>query len=754
MFMDFLSVLAGNISLILAGMLALAGIVLTIYLKLPQLRYPFLSLKLILGTLDWSGTRGKITHGRSFASSSLSAMVPGAFLGTMLAVLIAGPGIIFWIWIVSFFLSPVHFVLSTAAHRSRKRTSSGSVAGSSSEAVAQITRSRWLSILAASFFIPGALIAGAALPVVFLSGSLSGAFDLTAQASGFLPGPTGIAIALALGLVALSAGGIKRIGVFSKFAFYGGIALIILSLIVGPMPDVSGILDDVIAAFKDTFSAEHLPSVLLALTVYFAFTEVGSGKAAAISAAIRTDYPAKAGLSMQLTLLLESGISALVLLLLGSISGAGHLYEWYLTSGGPSQSLAQIFDPSLYDLFRAFFFRSPGTNLSGWILFLACAVLIIPGMTAWWYALYNNAHSMGGRPLSIASSLVFFTVIIATGLALQFFEGSVFPALLLLAIVVMMIASLSGTIASLLLMRSSRNEMAFYLKSREAKAAIAGDFFLILISVLPQNLISKIFGWFSLIPFPGPIRRPLIRAFAGAYKINIDEAEKPLEEYPSLNAFFIRKLKEGVRPIDADPRSIVSPVDARASRFGNITEGLLIQTKGIVYTLKDLLGDAQNSEPYLDGKYMVLYLSPQDYHRMHTPVECKVQGFNYAPGKLFPVNDIAVEGLHGLFPKNERLTSFLVSPRGRIAMIKVGATNVGKIRVTYDTIRTNRFFRRKRDIQYETPVEMAKGAEIGRFEMGSTVILLFERDTVDFAEHMYEGIKVRLGEPIAYFLRK
>ena len=197
-------------------------------------------------------------------------------------------------------------------------------------------------------------------------------------------------------------------------------------------------------------------------------------------------------------------------------------------------------------------------------------------MTAWWYALYNNAHSMGGRPLSIASSLVFFTVIIATGLALQFFEGSVFPALLLLAIVVMMIASLSGTIASLLLMRSSRNEMAFYLKSREAKAAIAGDFFLILISVLPQNLISKIFGWFSLIPFPGPIRRPLIRAFAGAYKINIDEAEKPLEEYPSLNAFFIRKLKEGVRPIDADPRSIVSPVDARASRFGNITEGLLI----------------------------------------------------------------------------------------------------------------------------------------------------------------------------------
>ena len=87
-------------------------------------------------------------------------------------------------------------------------------------------------------------------------------------------------------------------------------------------------------------------------------------------------------------------------------------------------------------------------------------------------------------------------------------------------------------------------------------------------------------------------------------------------------------------------------------------------------------------------------------------------------------------------------------------MIKVGATNVGKIRVTYDSIRTNRFFRKKRDVNYDPPREMAKGAEIGRFEMGSTVILLFERDTVEFAERMYEGIKVRLGEPIAYFLRK
>lgn len=751
--MEVLNTLAINLSLVLSVLLAVAGIVLTIFLKLPQLRYPFLSLKLILGTLDWSGSKGKITPGRSFAASSLSALIPGAFMGTLLAVLIAGPGILFWIWIVSFFLSPIHFVLSTAAHRSRKRTSSGAIAGSGAEAVASITRSRWLAILSAVFFIPAALIGGGALPVAFLSGGISGTFPSPAS-SGLVPGPTAISIAMAILLVVMAAGGIKRIGLYSKFAFYAGITLLVLSLIMGPMPDVSGILDDIAASFGDTWALSSVPSILLALAIYFAFTEVGSGKAASLSAAIRTDYPAKAGLSMQLTLLLESAVAGLVLLLLGSISGAGQLYEWYLTSGGPARELGQIFHPSLYDLFRAFFFRAPGANLAGLLMLGACIAFVVPGMASWWYALYNNSYSAGGRKLSIVASIVFFFAVLGAGLAIQFYPGEFFPFIVLLSSITLMVSALSGALASLLMVRSSRNELNFFLESREAKAAIAGDFFLILISVLPQNLISKVFGWFSLIPFPGPIRRPLIRAFAAAYKINLEEAEKPLEEYPSLNAFFIRHLKEGVRPIDADPRSIVSPVDARASRFGNITEGLLIQTKGIVYTLKDLLGSAERAEPYLEGKYMVLYLSPQDYHRMHTPVECKVNGFNYAPGKLFPVNDIAVEGLHGLFPKNERLTSFLVSPRGRIAMIKVGATNVGKIRVTYDSIRTNRFFRKKRDVNYDPPREMAKGAEIGRFEMGSTVILLFERDTVEFAERMYEGIKVRLGEPIAYFLRK
>ncbi|MCB1170393.1 MAG: alanine:cation symporter family protein, partial [Leptospiraceae bacterium] len=263
-----MEILASNLSIILAGVLSLAGIVLTIYLKFPQLRYPFLSLKIILGTLDWSGTRGKITPGRSFAAGTLTAMIPGAFLGTLLAVLIAGPGVVVWIWIVSFFISPIHFVLSTAAHRSRKRTSSGSVSGSVPDAVRQLTRSRWLSILSALFFIPAALFAGAALPVLFLSGGLSGAFAFRPGGVSNLPGPTAIAILVALGLVWITAGGIRRIGLYSKFTFYGGVLLLLISFLLGPLPEIGLLWDDIWKSFQD--SADSLPATILGLTIYMA----------------------------------------------------------------------------------------------------------------------------------------------------------------------------------------------------------------------------------------------------------------------------------------------------------------------------------------------------------------------------------------------------------------------------------------------------------------------------------------------------
>ncbi len=146
------------------------------------------------------------------------------------------------------------------------------------------------------------------------------------------------------------------------------------------------------------------------------------------------------------------------------------------------------------------------------------------------------------------------------------------------------------------------------------------------------------------------------------------------------------------------------------------------------------------------------YLSPQDYHRIHSPAYGRILGYTYSPGTLFSVNAVAVQGLTGLFPKNERLTSYLQTEHGLVALVKVGATNVGKISVTYDTIRTNRWIRLPKRHTYLEEKFIGRGEEIGRFEMGSTVILLFERDMMEFSRELAMEQKVRFGQAIGRYL--
>ncbi|GIX40401.1 MAG: hypothetical protein KatS3mg129_0134 [Leptospiraceae bacterium] len=313
------------------------------------------------------------------------------------------------------------------------------------------------------------------------------------------------------------------------------------------------------------------------------------------------------------------------------------------------------------------------------------------------------------------------------------------------------IVSILTILFALLYYNLGKYELLKYMESYEGGIDLSRDLFVMIFTILPSNLLSKLFGFVSLIRFPQPLMYWIILGFAKYYKINLEEVKNDLRSFKNLNEFFIRELKDDVRIIDKRKKIIVSPVDALLSRRGTIQEGLLIQTKGIYYTLKDLLGDPDFLPFFENGKYCVLYLSPQDYHRIHAPFDCEVEGYTYTPGHLFPVNEPAVEGLYGLFPKNERLTTFLKTEYGRIAMIKVGATNVGKIRVMYDSIQTNTWIRRKKAIRYKHKIIFEKGQEIARFEMGSTVILIFERDKVEFLDTALEGIKVKLGQAIAKF---
>lgn len=253
-----------------------------------------------------------------------------------------------------------------------------------------------------------------------------------------------------------------------------------------------------------------------------------------------------------------------------------------------------------------------------------------------------------------------------------------------------------------------------------------------------------------------PHSRRLIPYFIRRFDVDLSQVEKPVSQYQTLLDFFVRGLKEGARPVDPDPERIVSPVDGTVSQMGEIHEGTILQAKGVTYTLEALLGgNGEKMSRFEGGRFITLYLSPRDYHRIHTPIQGRVTGLTYIPGSLFPVNALGVQRVRGLFARNERLITFLQSPAGDVALVKVGATNVGSIRVVYDREIVTNCRGRKQILSRDYPgmEALEKGEELGRFEFGSTVILLFEADRIDWVGGLSPGTMIRMGEPIASIRR-
>jgi len=269
---------------------------------------------------------------------------------------------------------------------------------------------------------------------------------------------------------------------------------------------------------------------------------------------------------------------------------------------------------------------------------------------------------------------------------------------------------------------------------------------LALMKMIPKNTISRMAGKFAY----SPISRRVIPGYVRKFNINVEEAEKPLHEYPNLVEFFTRRLKEGRRPLDGTAGTVVSPVDGKVSQGGRIENGNLIQAKGVFYTVAELLGgDKERAQRYEGGVFLTVYLSPTDYHRIHTPLAGKVTAYTYVPGTLFPVNPFGVRAVQGLFAKNERLVTYFDTEAGEVALVKVGATIVGSVKVEYDekagtNIRGGRLEART----LANGPSYAKGAEVGRFEFGSTIILLFEPGRVRLDERLHPETVVRMGERI------
>lgn len=268
-----------------------------------------------------------------------------------------------------------------------------------------------------------------------------------------------------------------------------------------------------------------------------------------------------------------------------------------------------------------------------------------------------------------------------------------------------------------------------------------------LIQALPKKAVSRMVGRFAR----SPLSRRLIPLYIRRFDIDLSQVEKPWQEYKTLLDFFVRGLKPGARPIDPGEKSVVSPVDGTVYQQGRIKEGTLLQAKGINYSLDTLLGNNEEAAKCFEGgQFLTIYLSPKDYHRIHAPVAGRVLGLTYIPGSLFPVNRLGLRHVRGLFAKNERLITYLESEAGRIAVVKVGATNVGSIKVTYDPqMCTNRSRRRLEHKKYSHDPRLDKGEEMGRFEFGSTVILLFESEGIRWCMDLTPGASLQMGQPIA-----
>ena len=265
---------------------------------------------------------------------------------------------------------------------------------------------------------------------------------------------------------------------------------------------------------------------------------------------------------------------------------------------------------------------------------------------------------------------------------------------------------------------------------------------------IPKNLLSWLTGQFAAMPWPSPLKGWILRRFASHYNLNLQEAEKPIDDYLSVNDLFTRRLKSGVRPIEGD---WVHPADSRLSQVCSIEKGVLLQAKGITYGVNDFLKNDKAEQMFQGGTALTYYLCPTDYHRVHSPCAAQVSEVNYIPGRLWPVNDWSVSHIPQLFSINERVVFWLNTQWGEVAYVMVGATNVGKITLSFDqeiVSNIHPIFPRPQVKTYSPTIDLAPGSEMGTFHLGSTVIVLYPKGAPLEAGRLPLGKPVRMGENI------
>ncbi len=273
--------------------------------------------------------------------------------------------------------------------------------------------------------------------------------------------------------------------------------------------------------------------------------------------------------------------------------------------------------------------------------------------------------------------------------------------------------------------------------------------------LLPKQCITNLAGWFAN-KKAGWLTQLAIKAFSKAYKVDMNEAKNSsFTAYSTFNEFFVRPLKEDIRPIVNEANQLALPADGTVSQLGAIREDQIIQAKGHYYTIEALLaGQYQLAEQFRNGQFITIYLSPKDYHRVHMPCDGVLKEMIYVPGDLFSVNPLTAANVPNLFARNERVICLFETAFGPMVQILVGATIVGSIETVWGGCATPPREGIIKRWTYpaegqEGAVALKKGEEMGRFKLGSTVINLFTSNQINFANSLYSGSQTRMGALMA-----
>jgi phosphatidylserine decarboxylase len=285
----------------------------------------------------------------------------------------------------------------------------------------------------------------------------------------------------------------------------------------------------------------------------------------------------------------------------------------------------------------------------------------------------------------------------------------------------------------------------------DRNTSLAARLFVALQYTLPQHLLSRLMYRLARVEW-GPLRRLSIRTFVRLVGIDMEEAVQPDPRlYPHLAALFTRALRPDARPLDPDPRALVCPADGTVSQIGPIAEGRIVQAKGQDYSLQDLLGGRTDLHRQFEGgSFATIYLSPKDYHRVHMPLAGDLKETIHLGGRLFSVNAVTAALVPGLFARNERVVSVFDSDAGPMALVLVGAIFVGGIETVWAGEITPEVPGRSQRIRHRagtgTRISLGRGDEMGRFNLGSTVILLLPAGAVTWDPALRPGTQVRMGQ--------